>query len=201
MPVVNVNLLVDDKTYAAVKAGTAELCGLAKNIDNKRIIKHIPTVTDAAKEGASKAIDFIREHKKGTVAIGGILIIGSAIIGIMRYISSKNKRKLEANFAEALQVYLDAAQNGSLSIGIIDTLIISIDALVKNNSSENVTLNISVSQFSELVNCLFDFTKRLAEANNISSEFINRPRVFKKKGYSDLQYYLNVQKDIFEKAA
>lgn len=201
MPVVNVNLWVDDKTYAAVKAGTAELCGLAKNIDNKRIIKHIPAVTDAAKEGASKAIDFIREHKKGTVAIGGILIIGSATIGMMGYITSKNKRKLEANFAEALQVYLDAAQNGSLSIEIIDTLIISIDAIVKNNSSENVTLNISASQFSELINCLFNFTKRLAEANNISSEIINRPKVFKKKGYSDLQYYLNVQKDIFEKVA
>ena len=174
---------------------------MAKNIDNKRIIKHIPAVTDAAKEGASKAIDFIREHKKGTVAIGGILIIGSATIGMMGYITSKNKRKLEANFAEALQVYLDAAQNGSLSIEIIDTLIISIDAIVKTNSSENVTLNISASQFSELINCLFNFTKRLAEANNISSEFINRPKVFKKKGYSDLQYYLNVQKDIFEKVA
>ena len=64
-----------------------------------------------------------------------------------------------------------------------------------------MTLNISASQFSELINCLFNFTKRLAEANNISSEFINRPKVFKKKGYSDLQYYLNVQKDIFEKVA
>lgn len=28
MPVVNVNLLVDEKTYAAVQAGVLELCGI-----------------------------------------------------------------------------------------------------------------------------------------------------------------------------
>ena len=81
MPVVNVNLLVDEKTYAAVQAGVLELCGMAKNIDNKRVAKHIPAVADAAKEGAAKAIDFIRVHKKGTVIVSGILIIGSAIAG------------------------------------------------------------------------------------------------------------------------
>ena len=37
MPVVNVNLLVDEKTYAAVQAGVLELCGMAKNID-KRVL-------------------------------------------------------------------------------------------------------------------------------------------------------------------
>ena len=70
MPVVNVNLLVDEKTYAGVKAGVLELCGMAKNVDNKRVAKHIPAVADAAKEGAVKAIDFIREHKKGAIVIG-----------------------------------------------------------------------------------------------------------------------------------
>ena len=83
MPVVNVNLLVDEKTYAAVQAGVLELCGMAKNIDNKRVAKHIPAVADAAKEGAAKAIDFIRVHKKGTVIVSGILIIGSAVAGVI----------------------------------------------------------------------------------------------------------------------
>ena len=49
MPVVNVNLVLDDKTYAAVKAGVYELGGLVK--DNKHIIrKHLPTVVDSAKD-------------------------------------------------------------------------------------------------------------------------------------------------------
>lgn len=36
MPVVPIYLNIDEKTYAGVKAGALELCGMAKNIDNKR---------------------------------------------------------------------------------------------------------------------------------------------------------------------
>lgn len=64
MPVVPIYLNIDDKTYEGVKSRVLELYGLAKNVDNKRIAKHIPVVADAAKEGASKAIDFVRLHQK-----------------------------------------------------------------------------------------------------------------------------------------
>ena len=42
MPVMNVNLVLDDATYAGVKAGLYELGGLVKNADNKRVKKHLP---------------------------------------------------------------------------------------------------------------------------------------------------------------
>lgn len=41
----------------------------------------------------------------------------------------------------------------------------------------------------------------LAEANNISPTLISKPKILKKKNYSDLQYYLNMQKNIFEQVA
>lgn len=87
----------------------------------------------------------------------------------------------------------------TISIDVINALISSIEE-INTNSSENIILNIPAYQFSELINCLFDYTKRLAKANNINSDFINRPKIFEKKDYSDLQYYLKVQKGIFEKA-
>ena len=117
------------KTYAAVQAGVLELCGMAKNVDNKRVAKHIPAVADAAKEGASKAIDFIRLHKKETLIVGGVIILGGAIVGTVGYITSLDKRKRERQFAEDLQVYLDAAREGKLTIEILDALINSLDQL------------------------------------------------------------------------
>ena len=71
MPVVPIYLDIDEKTYAGVKAGILELYGLAKNVDNKRVAKHIPAVADAAKEGASKAIDFCQITSKRNYHIGG----------------------------------------------------------------------------------------------------------------------------------
>ncbi len=201
MPVVNVNLLVDDKTYAGVKAGVLELCGMAKNVDNKRVAKHIPAVADAAKEGASKAIDFIRLHKKGTLIVGGVIILGGAVVGTVGYITSRDKRKRERQFAEDLQVYLDAAREGKLTIEILDALINSLDQLSNDDPSKAVNLKITASQFSDLIHSIFDYTIRLAEANNINPALISKPKILKKKNYSDLQYYLNMQRSIFEQAA
>ena len=201
MPVVNVNLLVDDKTYAGIKTGVLELCGMAKNVDNKRVAKHIPAVADAAKEGASKAIDFIRLHKKGTLIVGGVIILGGAVVGTVGYITSLDKRKRERQFAEDLQMYLDAAREGKLTIEILDALINSLDQLSNEDPSKAVNLKITASQFSDLIHSIFDYTIRLAEANNMSPVLISKPKILKKKNYSDLQYYLNMQRSIFEQAA
>lgn len=181
MPVVNVNLLVDEKTYAAVQAGVLELCGMAKNVDNKRVAKHIPAVADAAKEGASKAIDFIRLHKKETLIVGGVIILGGAVVGTVGYITSLDKRKRERQFAEDLQVYLDAAREGKLTIEILDALINSLDQLSNDDPSKAVNLKITASQFSDLIHSIFDYTIRLAEANNISPAFISKPKILKRK--------------------
>ena len=201
MPIVNVNLLVDEKTYAGVKAGVLELCGMAKNVDNKRVAKHIPAVADAAKEGAAKAIDFIRIHKKSAIIVGGVLIIGGAVAGTVGYIATRDKRKREKQFAKNLQVYLDAARDGKLTIEILDALIDSLNALSNNEPAKAVNLKISAAQFSDLIHSIFDYTIRLAEANNISPVLISKPKILRKKTYSDLQYYLNMQKTIFEQAA
>ena len=84
---------------------------------------------------------------------------------------------------------------------ILDTLICSIEAVEKGNPQKSINLNISAAQFSDLISCIFDFTKRLAEANNFNTNSINRPKYFKKKTSDDLKYYLNMQKQIFEQAA
>ena len=201
MPVVPIYLNIDEKTYAGVKSGLYELYGLAKNVDNKRVAKHIPAVADAAKEGASKAIDFIRVHQKGTIIVSGVLIVGGAVAGTVGYVAHRKQRKLDKQFGMALQEYLDSARNGTLNIEILNTLIGSIEAIEKGNFQKSISLNISAAQFSDLINCIFDYTKRLAEANNISTQTINRPKYFKKKTADDLKYYLNMQKHIFEQAA
>ena len=201
MPIVPVYLNVDESTYAGVQNGVLELCGMAKNIDSKRVAKHIPTVVDSAKDGASKAIDFIRGHKKETFLVGGILIVGGAIFGTITYASYRKLHKLEIQFGNALQVYLDAARDGALNIEILNTLIDSIEAIENNSPQKAINLNISSSQFNELIHCIFDYTLRMANANSFNAKIINRPKYFKKKTSDDLKYYLNMQKQIFEQAA
>lgn len=201
MPVMNVSLMVDEKTYAGIKAGVLEICGMAKNIESKRIAKHIPVVTDAAKEGASKAIDLIRSHKKETLIISGVLIVGGAAFGTVRYITSLKKKKIKKQFANDFQIYLGAARKGELTIDILNSIIESLNILTGDNPNNEINLPITASQFASLMHSIFEYTVHLAEANNINPALISKPKIGNRKTYVDLQYYLNMQKSIFEKAA
>ena len=96
---------------------------------------------------------------------------------------------------------MDAAKDGKLTVDIIDDLNQSLYELSKGKVSKPINFKISAAQFSDLINCIFDYTIRLAEANNISIKSINKPKMSKKNTYEDLQYYLNLQKSIFEQAA
>ena len=197
----NVSLMVDEKTYAGIKAGVLELCGMAKNIDSKRVAKHIPVVTDAAKEGASKAIDLIRSHKKETLIISGVFIVAGAAYGTVRYITSRKKKKLEKQFANNFQIYLDAARKGALTIEILNSLIDSLNLLTGDNPNNEINLPITASQFGNLMLSIFEYTVDLAESNNFNPASISKPKKGNRKTYLDLQYYLNMQKNIFEKVA
>ena len=200
MPVVNVNLILDDKTYVGVMTGALELCGMVKD-QNHRIRKHLPTVVDSAKEGAAKAIDIVREHKTAVITVGGLLIVGGAVVGTVSYFSQREKRKAEKQFSKALQKYIDYAKSGELTLEVLDSLISSINTLSKYNKDGQIPLNISAKQLTELFNGIYDFTKRMAEANKFDTHNIKSPNRFSKNKVLDLQQYLNIQRDILSKAA
>ena len=201
MPVMNVNLVLDDATYAGVKAGIYELGGLVKNADNKRVKKHLPTVVDATKEGAAKAIDMIREHKKGLLVIGGVLIVGGAVAGAVTYISQKDKIKAKKKFGETLEVYLNAAKEGTLTSNLIDDLLASIEIVSKFSKDGAVPINLTSKQLYSLFNSIYDFTKRMADANNVTTKGIKAPSKLSKSKILDLQNYLVTQKQILDNAA
>lgn len=201
MPIVPVNLVVDDETYLAVQNGILELCGMVKDANTKRIAKHLPVIADAAKEGTIKAIDYVKLHKKVFLIAGGIAAVGAGALVAVNLVVVRKRKKLEKQFANNLQVYLDAAKDGKLTIDIIDALNQSLYELSKGKVSKPVNFKISTKQFSDLINCIFDYTIRLAEANNINIKSINMPVITRNNTYEDLQYYLNLQKSIFEQAA
>ena len=201
MPVMNVNLVLDDATYAGVKAGIYELGGLVKNADNKRVKKHLPTVVDATKEGAAKAIDMIREHKKGLLVIGGVLIVGGAVAGAVTYISQKDKIKAKKKFGETLEVYLNAAKEGTLTSNLIDDLLASIEIVSKFSKDGAVPINLTSKQLYSLFNSIYDFTKQMADANNVTTKGIKAPSKLSKSKILDLQNYLVMQKQILDNAA
>ncbi len=200
MPVVNVNLLLDEDTYAAVNTGALELCGMVKDHSHK-VRKHLPTVGDAAKEGASKALDIVMEHKKSLLIVGGIVVAGGAIAGAITYYTTKEKRKAKKKFGESLNVYLHATQEGLLTSKTLDDILNSLDMVCKVYKNDTFPLKLFAKQFSVLLNSLYDYTNRLARANNFDLVDIKAPKKISKHSVIDLRQYLVAQKQILNEAA
>lgn len=200
MPVVNVNLVLDDATYKDVMDGALELCGMVKD-QKHRIRKHLPTVLDSAKEGAAKAIDIVRNHKKELLIVGGIVIVGGVVVGTVSYFTQKEKRLAKKQFGKSLQIYLDAAQNGTLTVDILDALISDLEVVSKLHKGEEIPLNISAKNLTALLDSIYEYTQQFAQANNVNVYDIRAPKRFKKNTILDLQRYLKVQKEILTKAA
>lgn len=201
MPIVKVNLVLDNATYAGVKAGTLELCGLAKEVGSKKIRKHLPTVLDSAKEGAAQAVAFVRGNLKVLLIFVGIAALFGGIYGIYKYFSEKDKRKAKKHFGISLQKYLDSAQKGKLTIGIVDALLKDLDVLSKYYKDKSIPLNISAKQLGVLFNSIYEYTIEMANANNVTIPKIPTPKRFSKSTMIDFEKYLNAQKQILHDAA
>ena len=199
MPIVNVNLVLDDDTYKGVIDGALELCGMVKD-NNHRIRKHLPTVIDSAKSGAAKAIDLVREHKKVLIVVGGIIIVGGIVVGTVSHFTQKEKRTAKKHLGESFQAYIDAARDGELTVEIVDALIGDLDNVSKLYKDDSIPLNLSAKQISDLLSSIYDYTKRMAEANSIKANTIHAPKVFRKNTVNDLQNYLHIQKEILSAA-
>lgn len=209
MKLAQVTLAVPDDIYADVMKGTLEIAGLVK--DNKHIIrKHLPRVADAVpKEKAVKKVktanvmQVLKNNKGIAIGIGTVAAIGAGAVYIIH--SKKEKKMVQVeesvvDFQKALKNYLKATKCERLNSTVVDALLDALKEVEKSKIGDSVMLAIPASQLNQLINSIFDYTKRLAEANAVDLK-INAPKRGNKNSISNLQSYLVIQKQIIEQVA
>ena len=210
MPVVQDAFYIPDDIATGLATGLYRRIGsvvrYAVGLNKGQIVKHLKPIDLKVAEEAQgigvKALQFVKEHKKGTI----ITVAAAAIVGTGAFVYSKVKNhepKVVTEFRTALSVYIDAIRKGNMDIDIINNTMDALEELKQHKNYEKISIQLTTENLEVLVGRIYEYTIKLAKDNDVElPEDELRASHAKTVGtIINLQNYLKAQKRIFEATA
>ena len=210
MPVVQDAFYIPDDIATGLATGLYWRIGsvvrYAVGPNKGQIVKHLKPIDLKVAEEAQgigvKALQFVKEHKKGTI----ITVAAAAIVGTGAFVYSKVKNhepKVVTDFRAALRVYIDAIREGNMDIDIINNTMDALEELKQHKNYEKISIQLATEDLEVLVGRVYEYTIKLAKDNDVElPEDELRASHAKTVGtIINLQNYLKAQKRIFEATA
>lgn len=210
MPVVQDAFYIPDDIATGLATGLYRRIGsvvrYAVGPNKGQIVKHLKPIDLKVAEEAQgigvKALQFVKEHKKGTI----ITVAAAAVVGTGAFIYSKVKNhepKVVTEFRTALRVYIDAIREGNMDIDIINNTMDALEELKQHKNYEKISIQLATEDLEVLVGRIYEYTIKLAKDNDVElPEDELRTSHAKTVGtIINLQNYLKAQKRIFEATA
>ena len=210
MPVVQDAFYIPDDIATGLATGLYRRIGsvvrYAVGPNKGQIVKHLKPIDLKVAEEAQgigvKALQFVKEHKKGTI----ITVAAAAIVGTGAFVYSKVKNhepKVVTEFRTALRVYIDAIREGNMDIDIINNTMDALEELKQHKNYEKISIQLATEDLEVLVGRIYEYTIKLTKDNGVElPEDELRTSHAKTVGtIINLQNYLKAQKRIFEATA
>lgn len=178
--------------------------GVVRDAKTGAIVKHLKEVeVPKSKSGRGTILQAIKSHPIATAGIGAGVAAGGVLSAYMVKKKRENGYKKNSpecviKFEKSLKTYLRAVRKGKLDGKTIDRLIEDLEAIKKSDAEERISLELSTAELKQLVNMIYDYTKKLAKVNNVKLE---RFKQHSSNSIDNLQAYLEVQKHIFTEVA
>jgi len=211
MAVIQVPLEIPNEVLARVLTGEyVRHGGVVRDLAGQ-LVKHLKDAslgTEPQEAAARTSIASALTRPKSIVIGMGVVAV-AATAGGVAFITARRKKAAEpelptcvTTYNASLTAYLDAARNGNLDAGIIDRLIDDLDAVMDESDSGKITIDFSAEQSRTLVGIVADYTRDLAEVNNLELNDLQQHAPGSERGtVIDLRRYLEIQGRIFDGAA
>ena len=210
MPVVQDAFFIPEDIATGLATGLYRRIGsvvrYAVGPNKGQIVKHLKPIDLKVAEEAQgigvKALQFVKEHKKGTI----ITVAAAAVVGTGAFVYSKVKNhepKVVTEFRTALRVYIDAIREGNMDIDIINNTMDALEELKQHKNYEKISIQLATEDLEVLVGRIYEYTIKLTKDNGVElPEDELRTSHAKTVGtIINLQNYLKAQKRIFEATA
>ena len=210
MPVVQDAFYIPDDIATGLATGLYRRIGsvvrYAVGPNKGQIVKHLKPIDLKVAEEAQgigvKALQFVKEHKKGTI----ITVAAAAVVGTGAFVYSKVKNhepKVVTEFRTALRVYIDAIREGNMDIDIINNTMDALEELKQHKNYEKISIQLATEDLEVLVGRIYEYTIKLAKDNDVElpEDELRTSHAKTVRTIINLQNYLKAQKRIFEATA
>lgn len=162
---------------------------------------------DDAQEAAKASIARVLRNRKGVVIGLGVVAVAATAGGAVYLATRKTKAAQPElptcveSYSASLAAYLEAARHGTLDAAIIDRLIADLDAVKAESDSGTITIEFLPEHWETLVGIVAGHTRKLAEANQLELSNLPEPANAQSGTIIELRPYLEVQRELFSRAA
>ena len=210
MPVVQDAFYIPDDIATGLATGLYRRIGsvvrYAVGPNKGQIVKHLKPIDLKVAEEAQgigvKALQFVKEHKKGTI----ITVAAAAVVGTGAFVYSKVKNhepKVVTEFRTALRVYIDAIREGNMDIDIINNTMDALEELKQHKNYEKISIQLATEDLEVLVGRIYEYTIKHTKDNGdeLPEDELRTSHAKTVGTIINLQNYLKAQKKIFEATA
>lgn len=205
MPVVQDAFYIPESIMTGILTGKYRRIGgvvrVAAGPGKGQIVKILDPVklaeNKSAESLAAKGLQIVRTHKKAFIA-GGIII---AVAGTGAFIYHKLKNQEPAvlkNFRTALGKYINAIREGTMTLELINEMTDALEALKRHKDYGQFMIQLKAEDMEVLVDKIHEYTVKLASDNGVAYDDLESNGG---NTVTDLESYLKVQKEVFERAA
>ncbi len=177
--------------------------GVVRDANTGAIVKHLKEVEVPKTKSGGALVQAVKSHPVATAGIGIAVAVGGAVTAYAvkkkkddEY--KKNSPECVVKFEKSLKAYLKTLRKGNLDEKTIDRLIVDLEAIKDEDAEEKISFELSTAELKQLVNMIYDYTKKLAKVNDVKLEKFKQ---HSSNSIDNLHAYLEVQKRIFAEAA
>jgi hypothetical protein len=191
--------IIPDEIWNKLLSGDLIQFGGVVRDTSGRIVTHLKEVP----------LPKVRDYKNYAIGLGVVAVLAVTGLVIVTIKTANDKKKADriepkcvSDYNVSLATYLDAIKNRRVDTDCIARLIADLDTLKELCADGKISIEFSLEQLKDLLNLVYNYTKELAEVNNIELHELTAPNIsIEQDNITNLHYYLNIQKQIFEKSA
>lgn len=174
-----------------------------------RIYKHLKEVPvpEGNEEAAGRLAEYLKRPNVIGLVVLGTVAAGATAVTIYSVKKRANRRtpvvpECVELYNTSLGVYLDAIRAGRLDVDIIDQFISNLDAVkIYSDENDSFRFDLKTKHGKSLFNLVIAYTKRLAQANDISLNEFQHLEAASEDDVVELRRLLSFQRTVFAKAA